>query len=350
MPAPVVSTMPQRLLRVPPFPPVASRLLRLLADDSVKISEVGAVIASDATFSARVLQYVNSVEFGLASTVTNLNQALMMLGLDRTRRITLTLASAAYSGNAIKATEVRRSWQHTVATAVIADYIARLCNEFTQIAYTAGLMHDIGRLGLLVAYPSEYEKVIRDAASRSIDILDFEREVFGVDHAEAGRWLAERWLLPEEFRVVAGRHHDSCDASETSLLTIIHVACKLADALGYDVTRPLVAAPIEVIVAGLPDGAAGRILLEANDLRKQVEQAVHRFDSVTVLEDCEPPTAEPAGADDGFEIGLPPEASGAQTSSGLWAALCVWVRRLLDFRDPGAEAAGSIPCKDGDEP
>jgi putative nucleotidyltransferase with HDIG domain len=222
-------------MRVPPFPPVAAKLLDLLADPAVDTNEVADLISSDATFTARLLQRANSAQFSFAADITSARRAVALLGLDLTRQIVLAHATAAYVGGAPKTEALRRSWQHTVATAVLAEEIALACEMFTSMAFTAGIMHDIGRLGLLVAYPNEYERIIRDSAERCLDILDFEQETFGVQHAEAGRMLAERWGLPEDMAIIAGRHHDACEGNELDVLRIVHVACRLADVLGYDV-------------------------------------------------------------------------------------------------------------------
>jgi len=158
--------------------------------------------------SARVLQCVNSVELGLAQPIRDVRGALTFLGLDQTRQAIVMLATRSYSKGPLGTLALRRCWEHTVATAILADQLAQACQAYTDIAFTAGIIHDIGRLGLLVAYPREYESIIRDAAERCCDLLDFESEQFGVHHAEAGRILSERWGLPEEFRIIAGRHQD----------------------------------------------------------------------------------------------------------------------------------------------
>src|ERR1700689_2997847 len=246
------TTVSEALKREPPFPPVAAKLLSLLAKPEVETNEVAQLISGDATFTARILQRINSVEFGLVTPVTNVRQAVALLGIDLTRQLVLTYATAAYTKGALRTQELRRCWQHTVATAVLADQIAKACGEFTNVAFTAGIMHDIGRLGLLVAYPVEYERVIRDAATRCLDLLDFERDEFGLGHAEAGRLLAERWGLPSEMAVIAGRHHDPCDGAELDLLGIVHVACQLADVLGYYVVKPLSQAKVGDVIAPLP--------------------------------------------------------------------------------------------------
>jgi len=274
----VESAVLSSLSKVPPFPPIATRLLVLLADESVGIGDVADLIASDPTFSARILQYVNSPAFALPHPVSDVSRALGLLGLDHARQVTLTLAANAYANGALRTAELRRSWEHTVATAILADQIARACGVFTDVAYTAGIIHDIGRLGLLVAYPMEYQRIIRDAADRCLDLLDFESEQFGIHHAEAGRILAERWGLPDEFRIVAGRHHDACEGRELDLLRIVHVACRLADALGYDFTRPLIPPDIEMILASLPDAARQRFQMPAAELRAVIEQRIRAYD------------------------------------------------------------------------
>ena len=271
--------VPAGLKKVPPFPPVAARLLTLLSQPDAKVKEVGELIASDATFTARLLQCVNSYEFGLAYPVSDVKQAVALVGLDRTRQITISHATAAYSKGALRTAELRRCWQHTVATAVLAEEIAHACDAFTNVAFTAGIMHDIGRLALLVAYPQEYERVIRGAAEQSLDILDFERQEFGVDHAEAGRVLAERWGLPLELGVVAGRHHDPSEGSELDLLRIVHVACRLAEILGYDIVHALIPQDVDTVLAELPAGARARLKKSPAELCTKIEQRILEFDS-----------------------------------------------------------------------
>jgi putative nucleotidyltransferase with HDIG domain len=273
------SLAPEILEKVPPFPPVAAKLLSVLSRPDAEVREVAQLIGMDATFTGRLLRVVNSYEFGLKSPVTNVNQAVAMAGMDRTRQIMLTQAAAAYTQGALRAGELRRCWQHSIATAVLANEIALACKAFVDTAFTAGIMHDIGRLGLVVAYPDRYERVIRDAATHCLDLLDFEQEEFGVNHTEAGRYLAERWGLPEELRMVAGRHHDPSDGAELDLVRIVHIACQLADSLGYDVTRPLVPVSANAVLRELPSDARPRFTKTAEELCALIEAQILEFDS-----------------------------------------------------------------------
>ena len=284
----VKSPTPAVLEKVPPFPPVAARLLGALARPDVEIREVAKLIASDATFTAHLLRRVNSYEFGLSSPISNAQQAVAMAGLDLTRQITATHAAAVYTGSAVRTEELRRCWQHSIATAVLSEQIAEACEAFTNVAFTAGIMHDLGRLGLMVAYPDRYGRIIRDAAAQCLDLLDFEREEFGLHHAEAGRFLSERWGLPEELQIVAGRHHDAGEGLELDLLRIVHVACRLADALGYDVTRPLAPLSVPKILRELPLGARNRFRKTPAQLQALIEQQIFELDA------AEPGTVPPA--------------------------------------------------------
>jgi HD-like signal output (HDOD) protein len=90
------------LKRVPPFLPVAAKLISLLAQPEVDINEVARLIGGDATFTARILQRVNSLEFGLITPVTNVRQAVALLGIDLTRQLILTHATAAYAKGALR--------------------------------------------------------------------------------------------------------------------------------------------------------------------------------------------------------------------------------------------------------
>jgi putative nucleotidyltransferase with HDIG domain len=273
------ATISDSLKKVPPFPPVAAKLLGLLADPAVDTNEVADLISSDATFTARLLQRVNSAEFGFISDIRNVRRSVELLGLDTTRKVTLAQAVGAYAQGGLKTETMRRCWQHTVATAVLAEEIAASCDAFASVAFTAGIMHDIGRLGLLVAYPGEYERVIRNAAERSVDVLDFEEREFGAHHAEAGRLLAETWGLPAEMASIAGRHHDPCEGVELDLLRIVHVACRLADVLGYDVVRPLVQSSPGEVLALLPPQARGRLTRAPEELCRRIEERILEFGS-----------------------------------------------------------------------
>jgi HD-like signal output (HDOD) protein len=98
-------------------------------------------------------------------------------------------------------------WRHNLATALVCQRLSEAMGVPESNGYTAGLVHDIGQLALLTVFP-DYEKALASAGEREIHPLDVERELFGLDHAEAGRWLLAEWNCPLELQNVAARHEN----------------------------------------------------------------------------------------------------------------------------------------------
>jgi HD-like signal output (HDOD) protein len=166
-----------------------------------------------------------------------------------------------------------------VACALLTEELAWTCMEQQDLAYTAGLLHDIGRLALLVARPEEYAGLLKAANDESIDVLDRERELFGMDHCEAGRQLAELWHLPKEFHVIAGRHHDAPTSSEVDLLFLVHLGCRFADTLGYAVVKSERTWTVEQIRAALPEAAQSRFHVDIDQMKASLEAELEMFDN-----------------------------------------------------------------------
>lgn len=227
------------LARIPAFPPIVLRLLDLLARDDVEIRELVALISSDPAFSAQILRYANSPLFGFRSQIDSLQSALVVLGLGRVRSLSMTVATANHMNAVLHIEELARCWRHMLACALLTEELARSCSAYEDRAYTAGLLHDVGRLGLLLAYPDEYAKLLRNAGRSTLELLDIEHRELGMDHCEAGRELAAHWNLPSDFQIVAARHHDPQAGANIDLLTLVHLGCRMADSLGFWVVEPL---------------------------------------------------------------------------------------------------------------
>jgi putative nucleotidyltransferase with HDIG domain len=200
--------MPAKLAQIAPFPAVAMRLFSLLSDDDCSFSNIAACVGADAALSSCLMRRANAPDLRTYCEANNVMQAVAALGIDRTRELSLAMVTSDFARAAGKP-EIRRAcWHHTLACALCASEIARQCGLRPAEAYTAALLHDIGRLGLLSAYPAEYEQIVAEAGGQRDKLIDCERERFGVDHAEAGEWLAQRWGLPETIQEVIALHHD----------------------------------------------------------------------------------------------------------------------------------------------
>jgi len=259
---------PWALCKLPSFPPIASRLLQTLSKEDVEIKELTRLIASDTALSAEILRLANSALFGLEAQVDNLTHAVMMLGLARVKSLTMTVAiMKGYLKGVLKSETLRRCWTHSLACAFLAEELAPGGMD-KDFAYTAGLLHDIGRLSILVAYPAEYTNLLTVAEENGFDVLECERQLFDIDHCEAGRWLAGQWKLPPGFGEVLGWHH--APAAQPSATGLIHLACRLADSLGFSVLEAAAAPSIEQILKPIPPAMQERLNLEAEDLKARI--------------------------------------------------------------------------------
>jgi len=288
-----ISGMPAGLASLPAFPSVATRLLSLLGDEDVRFSAVAACIASDPSLSARLIRRANAADQPGYCEIRDVMQAAVSLGLDRTREVTMAAATSVFAASAIRRETLRPCWHHTLACAMTASEIGRMCGLRPAESYTAGLLHDIGRLGLLQAYPAEYEKILAEAAGRPGDLSRLEREQFGVDHVEAGVWLAQRWNLPEWIvNIIGGRQGATAPALD---LTVVQVACRLADLLGFGVVQPGEPLDFDEICAPLPDWVRQPLGAQFPRLQAAVDK------EIKMLEGIEDPPPECAAPDAGAE-------------------------------------------------
>lgn len=143
-------------------------------------------------------------------------------------------------------------------------------------AYTAGLLHNVGRLGLFVAHPRTYGELLAEPGE--IDFLERERQVFGLDHCEAGAWLAKSWGLPEDLGVVIQGHHEPPSTTGFELADLVRVAVLLVDSLGFDVTPPAHAYTLQHIRLMLPPAAQYRFDPDQEALTAKITDRLNTFD------------------------------------------------------------------------
>lgn len=281
----------RRNLELPPIPSVAVSLLGLLSKEQVGIAEVGETIAADAAISAEVLRAANTAFYGVRGEVTSIRHAATLLGLDRIRGLAATIGLRRYLGQALHMPSVQRCWRHNLACAFACEQMARRLGGSPGDAYTAGLMHDIGRLALVVAHPQAYPKLLDTTTVTGAALLAEERDLLGIDHCEAGRWFTQQLLLPQVFQDVALHHHDVDAVGPTETLHRVAVACRLADWLGFWVVEaaappppgpdtPDMATAVGELAAALPVAQRLTLASEAADLAAEIVEQVADFDAM----------------------------------------------------------------------
>ena len=268
--------------QLPPFPPVALQLMRQLNDDDADIRRLVDLLGSDQALTAQLMRQANSALFRMQSPADSIRQCVVRLGFQETRRITVRAATASYASKVLKTAELRRCWRHSLACAELCGEIAAAVNIDAEAAYTAGLLHDIGRLALLVGRTDEYSALIREVEQAgpvhdSLTLLTLENRHFGVDHCEVGCWLMESWNAPLELGAAAGRHHEPPATIVYGVPAVVHFGCQLASALGFT-TVDLADGGFSGLIDSLPQFLADGIAADEDALRERIAAHVNALD------------------------------------------------------------------------
>jgi len=274
---PAKSATPWALDKLPPFPLVATRLMQLLAREDPDITEVGKLISAEPVFATRVLQMANSPLFALTAQVKTLSHAIVVLGLSRVRSITVTRALGDFVGPALNVKSLRACWQNSLAGALLAEKLARAAKLDPDFAYVAGLLRDIGRLAMLVKYPESYANLLAVSGEHAYDLMATERELFDVDHCQAGAWLMERMPFPVELVEVVAHHHDYPKDRNFRMVHLIRLADRLTDALGFAVIAPLDPVQYAEVIQELPEPARSRFDHDPEELAAEIDARIQTW-------------------------------------------------------------------------
>lgn len=214
--------------KIPALPKTINDIMSLLNEDNPKIQEVGKEIMKDQGLTGKVLKMSNSAFYKGRRSIETVTDALVILGLESVE--SLVIASFAkdflteeLKGYGYKAQEL---WLQSFSCAVVAKKIAKE-TKFSkpEIAYTAGLLKDIGKV-ILDQYILDYRENILELMSKGeLDYLDAEEEILGFNHCQIGAGIAEKWNLSKELIEAIEHQHRPLKASvNVELVSIIHIA------------------------------------------------------------------------------------------------------------------------------
>jgi putative nucleotidyltransferase with HDIG domain len=226
--------------RVPLLSVAAMRILELTAQADHTLAEVIALVKNDAAITAKLLKIVNSPVYGLLEPATSLDRAISYLGENMVVSIVLedTLGNYLHAPLQGYGSSSGDLWKHDLRTAIAAREIALLNRDACppDIAFTGGLLHDIGKSVLSGFLQDQYQSILTELATKQLpDYLAGERELLGMDHAEVGYELAKNWQLPELIRTVIRHHHTPALAPEDSRIVVyaVHLGDIVAMMGGY---------------------------------------------------------------------------------------------------------------------
>ena len=272
--------VPWALMRLPPFPQVATRVLQLVSKNDSSLHQLSALISTDQAFSSEILTIVNSPIYPVHTPVTSILQGIASLGLERVKGLAVTVGVRAYLRGAQGCPSSQAIWRHSLACALLAEEYAGSSLMDKGTAYTAGIMHDIGRAALAVIQPGRYASFLQGFQEEPCEVLRRERELFELDHCEAGRRLAVDWKLPSQFLNIISRHHAGQEGGGAfELLAVIRLSCKMADTIGFAAAPSLKCCSYQELTSTLPERVRDLLPREPEDLAFRIANKINSIES-----------------------------------------------------------------------
>lgn len=266
------------LENIPTFSQSVFRIMELTGDLNSSTKELVQQITVDPILTARVLKVVNSAFFGLSRQVDSIQQSVVYVGINTIKNLAISVAAmGALPRTNDAGLDMNHFWLHSLVTASVARLMAlqrKVPSSEVSVYFISGLLHDIGQIIFSQAQPEAYGRVLAQAAEYEQPLYELELEEFGVDHAELGARLGEKWQLPADM-VAAIRHHHTpgVDAGDSAINNTVFIAANVTKTLEEDGSSLAMIDPVpDAIQAwlGMPlDEVAGSL----DNLEAEVENA-----------------------------------------------------------------------------
>jgi len=266
--------------KIPAFSQSVSRVLALTSDINCSPRELVEVVSLDPVLTLKILKLVNSAYFGLAQKVTSIHHALVYLGLNTLKNITLSLAMIGALPRKNKAGfNADAFWLHSLGTGVAARLLARTRRtpgDEAEEYFVAGLLHDVGKLVFARYMPEQFKDALKAAGEGGVSLCEAEKRAIGADHAEVGAMLAVKWQLSGELAASLGRHHVPEEGEALPMLDAVFAADQTVKALGYGFSGDPTPRP-------LPEAVAARLGMNLEELAASMPSLGGELDKARIL-------------------------------------------------------------------
>lgn len=240
---------------LPAIPAIASKVMTIANDSNASAEDLRKIIEQDPTLAARVLKVANSSLYGFGRQIETLRHAVTLLGF-RTVECLVMAASLRDTFKHFGLAE-KLMWEHATYTGVVAGKLATYgkIRVERESAFTAGLLHDLGKIALSNVFRDRYQKVVARTYNEAIAAIEAEREEFGFDHAVLGALVAEKWNLPATLvNAIRFHHHDPADYPKDApashrLIALTAVATRACTRLGLGRRAPVEAIDLGALPA-----------------------------------------------------------------------------------------------------
>lgn len=217
--------------RLPSLPPIVLELMNLVRTES-PLGTLGETLSLDQALSAKVLQLANSPFYGVSGRVASIRDGISILG---TSQLTCMVMAAAltlqFEERYGQSLHLDSFWKHSVGCAVAAKHVAMACGLDSAAAFSAGLLHDVGRLVIESHYPQEVAQALAWSETNDLPQCDAEQSLLGICHVEIGGWVSRHWCFAPEIVQAIEHHHWPTDAPVEPLTDVVHIADAITHAL-----------------------------------------------------------------------------------------------------------------------
>lgn len=225
---PKASEINRAIANLKPIPQVALKILRMINEDLYKLDALTEEIRKDQVLSAKTLKLCNSAMFSNRKKIESLEHAVVMLGQHLLLKFVISASLNNFFGQCGMGYSLCKGgiYHHAIGTAIIAEKLADLSGKIsTSLAYSAGLLHDIGKVVLDQYIYAEFPFFYRQLNDERKNLIEVEKNILGIDHTEVGGLLSQSWSLPESFFEAIRYHHKPEDAVQnTELVHIVYLA------------------------------------------------------------------------------------------------------------------------------
>lgn len=271
-----------RIVDLPTLPAVVMRLLSAVENPRSDAREVNRIMSNDPALAARILKLVNSSFYSMPTTITSIQQAVVILGYSTVR--SLALSASVFDAFDSTGFSHEKFWLQSVACALMCENLgARSDRLRIETCFSAGLLHDIGKIVLEQYLPGQFTQVVNRAREKHLSFAQAQQQILPAGYAEVGYWLAERWKLPNH-TCQAIRYQDNpqdCPEEFRPLAAAVQLAYRTCRALGWengsDFDHPgeipeLLWDALEIEEKDMVQGELGGQLARAGELFSHIKQ------------------------------------------------------------------------------
>ena len=217
---------------LPTLPTVAMEVNRMLKDMETPIEKLVALLEKDQAMALKILRLVNSSFYGFKSKISSLRHAITLMGYNTVQNAVVVVSvidSLSVSGK-LKGFDITNFWPHSIRVAVMSRHLACLSKlSVPEDAFTAGLIHDIGKVVLVNHFPEVFVTVMESTAADGISFFDSEKKHGTYAHNLVGNVLAMKWMLPESLASAIRFHHNDTGRDVEALTGLVTVADTLVN-------------------------------------------------------------------------------------------------------------------------